>query len=730
MPRTRRSNRLSGARTRYTSDPFEVAGVSDESDSREGTTPSRRKAKQPVRADDSSDEEYKEVQNEQDEAEEGEDEDVEMVDVPDDDDEFVSDEEDETDSKKPKTAGISRVKNPKRRHEDGSVAIAEDETHFRGTWNPGEHVGKLTHMKVTFGSDERDLLSMAYTRDRWAKGVDSTFPTRSSLNEAERFPDYTYGATFGVEPEEVRKESTRGWDWYYADDVGGRFRKRQRIEKIDEEEARSRYMAQQEKKQTVLIGPADAQKKFRLGQNESANFGEAWKPGAQKSGTAKNSAESKKPPREGWLLNLGQKIQCMAWAPNQSGLTQYLGIVVPITKEQKESYPDPLKNQASRAFRSSAPYPCALQLWAFKAKREDSFTKTLDMSIKPRLRLALCTDWGDLRRMAWCPMPRAARDEDDEDPLRNLGLLAGVWGDGYVRVIDVKLSRNPNATEFNKVHTPVFEAKPPSTVCTCVAWLSPTDIAVGCANGFVAIWSITASEETSTASLPCFYEPIHRTYILNLASAYPTHPHLLCTTSMDGETRLTSIVDYQKDTVETTRMRMASPHAAYSPLLHAFISSDENDFARLLAVRRFFTTTAMARLPSTVSALAPCSFWHPSVLLGCAGGEAIATSPIRRLVHPKEKQWQQTWFTHEWARGQDADSAGTSRFIDGYRAESFSLLRNMVGDRRMVNGTMMITIFDEPRHITALTWNPNQLCAGWGSAGLGCGLIRVEDLAI
>jgi transcription factor C subunit 6 len=199
---------------------------------------------------------------------------------------------------------------------------------------------------------------------------------------------------------------------------------------------------------------------------------------------------------------------------------------------------------------------------------------------------------------------------------------------------------------------------------------------------------------------------------------------------MDGETRLTSIVDYQKDTVETTRMRMASPHAAYSPLLHAFISSDENDFARLLAVRRFFTTTAVARLPSTVSALAPCSFWHPSVLLGCAGGEVIATSPIRRLVHPKEKQWQQTWFTHEWARGQDADSAGTSRFIDGYRAESFSLLRNMVGDRRMVNGTMMITIFDEPRHVTALTWNPNQLCAGWASAGLGCGLIRVEDLAI
>lgn len=279
--------------------------------------------------------------------------------------------------------------------------------------------------------------------------------------------------------------------------------------------------------------------------------------------------------------------------------------------------------------------------------------------------------------------------------------------------------------------SPAFTAKPPSTICTCVVWLSPTDIAVGCANGFVAVWSILPSHDSSSKHpLPYFYQQIHSSYILSITSAYPAHPHILCTTSMDGDSRITSLLDPQKDTVETNRMRVGAPHISYSPWLHSFISSDENDFARVLALRRFFTTTAVARLPSSISALAPCSPCHPSVLLGCTGGSVIASNPLRRILHSKEKQWQQTWFAHEWAQGPEVGSSGVSRFQDGFRAESVSLLRNMLGDRKMINGTMIITLFEEGTHITTLSWNPNQTCAGWASAGMGCGLVRIEDLAL
>ncbi|KAE8145037.1 hypothetical protein BDV25DRAFT_145026 [Aspergillus avenaceus] len=731
MPRARRSTRLTGGRTKYTNDPFEIAGVSDDSDT------NQRKAarKQAAASDGSSDEEF-EVANDDNQDDEEEDEEADDDEV--EEEEGVASEDDNEEGPR-KVAGPRRSKPATtpafsmRYHKtQGTVSLPKEDTHSRGTYSSIDHMGKKVHLRTTFGTDERDLLSIVYARERWYRGVDSGFPTRASLNEALDLPDYGYGLSFGVEPEEMRRERTRGWDWYYDEGQGGRLRKRQRLRSIEEEAAYRVYMpAPKQKKHTVLMGPVDDQKTFSVGYHESMNFGDAFdeakvREKAKPSGGSKGKdAGRKRKTREGWILNMGQKVQGMAWAPNQPGLTQYLAVVAPISKEEKERHPDPFTDHGAPAFRSSAPYPCALQLWMFKAEKDESLTKRIDLKFQPRLRMALCTKWGDLRRMAWCPMRRDPREEDDEDTLKTVGLLAGIWGDGYMRVLDVKLSRDPNKVEYYEVQSPVFEAKPPSTVCTCLTWLSPSDIAVGCANGFVAIWSIIPSQ----SPYPYFYQPIHSTYVLNLTSAYPTHAHLIATTSMDGETRLWSILDPYKDMVESNRMRVGSAHLSYSPMLQAFFSSDENDFARLLAVRRFFTTTAVARFQSTVSSLAPCSTWHPSTLYGCTNGAAVVTNPLRRLLHVKEKQWQQTWFTHEWARDEDPDSPGISRFHDGYRAESISLLRNMLGDRKMVNGVMMITIYEEKSHVTALCWNPNQTCAGWAAAGLGCGLIRVEDLA-
>ncbi|KAL4810445.1 hypothetical protein BDV18DRAFT_57592 [Aspergillus unguis] len=751
MPSARRSGRLSGVRKTYAVDPL-AGEVSDPEAPADSSNAPRNKGKRPIRGDDDESDEEFQVQEDEPEDDNVEDEDVDMVDDDAEEDEEDADEIDESAVSAPKdtkirrrppqnrgqrpvssTVKLDQPRQTKNRRPDGAIVLTGSETHSRGAWNPLEHVGKSIHLQVTFGLDERDLLAILYTRDRWAKGIDSSFPTRASLDEAGTLQDYKYGSTFGVEPEEFERERTSGWDWYYEGGYREQFMKRQQAEQITEAEARQTFLpTSKQGKHTVLMGPADHQTEFNLGQYEALNFGDAWgELKSRKSQTAKGDEQAKHKKRQGWILNIGQRIQNVAWVPNQSGPTQYLAVTAPISNEQKETHPDPLKDSAATAFRPSAPYPCALQIWAFKADEGGNITKTIDMNFEPSLRLVLGTQWGDLRRMVWCPIPRQPRDEDDED-YHSLGLLAGVWGDGYVRVLDVKLNKNPSKSEFYRIDAPVFEAKPPSTICTCVTWLSSSDIAVGCANGFVGVWSIAPpfSGPQTEDPLPYLYHPIHTTYVLNISSAYPTHAHLVATTSMDGETRLTSLVDFEKDKVETTRMRVGSPHLTYSPWLHSFVSSDENDFVRLLTVRRFFTTLTVARLPSTVSAVATCSPWHPSALLGCTGGAVIATNPLRRLLHSKEKQWQQTWFSHTWVRGKDPSSTGTSRFYDGYRAESISLLRNMTGDRKMVNGTMVVTIYEEETHVTALSWNPNQSCAGWAAAGLGCGLLRIEDLAM
>ena len=110
----------------------------------------------------------------------------------------------------------------------------------------------------------------------------------------------------------------------------------------------------------------------------------------------------------------------------------------------------------------------------------------------------------------------------------------------------------------------------------------------------------------------------------------------------------------------------------------------------------------------------------------------LANNPTRKLIHSKARQYQQTLFTHEWAPGKEAGSSGVSRFLDGYRIEKVGLLRNLTGtgEKKMVNGHLVVTIYEEGTHITSLAWNPNQHCAGWASAGTGCGLVRVEDVAM
>ncbi|KAL4820842.1 hypothetical protein BDW67DRAFT_172384 [Aspergillus spinulosporus] len=738
MPSSRRSGRLSGVRKSYTVDPLADDDLDPAIFGEEDSRAPQTKGKGAAQGDDDSDDEFQAQEEEEenhddDDASEAEDSgaenDGEEVDAAD----FPAAEAATSRSRRlkgsQKPVRLDQPRSTKKRRPDGAIVLTGDETHSRGAWNPLEHAGKSIHLQVTFGLDERDLLAVLYTRDRWSRGIDSTFPTRVSLDEAESLRDYKYGLTFGVEPDDYEKERTSSWDWYYDDDgPGGRSRRRQRVEQITKQEARSTFLpTPKQGKHTVLMGPAGSQMEFNLNQYEIFNFGDAW--GELKSRNQKDASKKKK--RQGWVLNIGQRIQCLAWVPNQGGRDQFLSVVAPITNEQKQTYPDPLKDYAAAAFRPSAPYPCALQLWAFRASEDGGLTKTIDMSVEPSLRLILCTKWGDLRRMAWCPISRKPRDEDNQGGFRSLGLLAGVWGDGYIRVIDVKVNNDPTETEFYRIDAPMFEARPPSTVCTCVAWMSSSDIVVGCANGFVGVWSIAPPfNEPQTDNLPYFYHPIHTTYVLNVSPGYPTHAHLVATTSMDGETRLTSIVDHEKDMVETTRMRVGSAYLTYSPWLHSFVSSDENDFVRLLTLRRFFTTLAVARMPSTVSALATCSPWHPSALIGCTGGTVISTNPLRRLLHSKEKQWQQAWFSHTWVRGEDPSSPGISRFYDGFRAESISLLRNMTGDRKMVNGTMVVTIYEEETHVTALSWNPNQSCAGWAAAGLGCGLLRIEDLAM
>ena len=309
-----------------------------------------------------------------------------------------------------------------------------------------------------------------------------------------------------------------------------------------------------------------------------------------------------------------------------------------------------------------------------------------------------------------------------------------------------------------------FEAKPPDTICTCLAWLSNKDLAVGCANGHVAIYDVSRSIEHDTAVLqesqlstdnattakpkPHFWQLLHQSYILHIITCLPSLPHFIVTSSMDGLVRLTDIRSPLSDFVFSTRSRSASSALAYHFALKAALAPEDNDFVKVLFLRRFFTGVNVARTEGHISCISAGKV-HATVLIGSTDGSVLVTNPMRRGIKTKCAQYQQIWFRHEWvekkrdrsgeesAAGLSTTTAimndlreGLSRFTEGYKVESLLMTKVPKTSRKVKDALPFSTIFEEETGVTQVAWNPNLEYGSWAAAGMGSGLVRVEDLAI
>lgn len=189
--------------------------------------------------------------------------------------------------------------------------------------------------------------------------------------------------------------------------------------------------------------------------------------------------------------------------------------------------------------------------------------------------------------------------------------------------------------------------------------------------------------------------------------------------------RLTDLRASSTDVVLTSRSRLGSSVLDYCEPLQAMVSTEENDFIRVYPLRRFFSSISVGRADAMILSLSVGKV-HPTIIVGCADGAVIATNPMRKAMSAKAQQYQQTWFQHEWSR----NGGGISRIVDGFKVETVSMARTLVGDKRIKDGSVYATIYEEETAVTQVVWNPNLHCGGWVAAGMGSGLLRVEDLAL
>lgn len=314
---------------------------------------------------------------------------------------------------------IGRKKNP------------DTHLHFRGL--PGAEKGssKASHIKSLIGTDPKDLQNFSRAREKWTQ--DATLPTRKS----DKYGRGGMGDPIGHEKE--FEEAEAEWNWYLHH--GGK-QAMSRIQSLRVLEAPqfSNHIPRSHPEHNFLMGPYGNQKLCSLRVGEVASLDELWRPMVPP--IDEDNGHRNYKAKKGWMLNVGAKIRCLDWAPGHSGKTQYLALAPTCNP--------PSKFEAPTAFDPSERYPTCIQLWAFSAIGEPYPVESMNMSEPPQLVQVLCTNWGAPRQLRWCPAPRALPNESEEDKIL-VGLLAGIWSDGYVRVLDIQLDVNANASNTHGI---------------------------------------------------------------------------------------------------------------------------------------------------------------------------------------------------------------------------------------------------------------------------------------
>lgn len=602
--------------------------------------------------------------------------------------------------------------------------------------------GQEVRLKDLFGQRNEDLKAILLTRDHWL--AQETLPLKKKGNSRRSFFE-------NAEARDKERETTKRW---YAEIGKEVFAKAQKSKVLNQETAQKYLENEGPDSLNVLFGHIDAPELFTLKQRSYVD-------------TAQPFRDQKF--RKGWLLNLGSRIQDAQWAVNEEPGTQYLAVAIeqhPIGGQQKH-----LDNSKAPAFAATSPFSASIQIWAFEARNDEQGT-----SKDPRLHMVICTDWGAPKHLRWCPYTTSHDSEPNSDV--HIGVLAGIWSDGHVRLLDVSYPRellDTSETHYLHVSQAAFDVSLPQTIPSCLHWLSGTTLAVATAAGTLAIWTFTQPDTFSSSHVgtrsprPWFYQQVADTYIITLSSGRPSQPHFLSITTADGFARMYDIRTPNADNIASIRSRNLCITQDWHEQTQSFIMPDEHYTLKHNPVRRYYHNLYSMRANGIITRTASSSV-HPSVLIGGADGRVEASNPIGRITNYKIIPWQQIWFAHEW-RGPiedqkvgvseggpvgevnesgSADGSGIDvsksipnkspnavlsqplvRISEGYKAYqpgiSHSIVSKKPANPEIGKG---IAIYEEQSAITVLAWNPNMNYDTWAVAGMGSGLLRVEDIGV
>lgn len=308
----------------------------------------------------------------------------------------------------------------------------EKDTHSRGIVLP-DIATRDSHMKFLYGTDSDDLLRFVQSRDTWVSDV--TLPScifDKDGQDASVFSLTALGDGF-------QSIATAGSEWFFSEGGYEEILRKQNQRLISGEEAAT-FLPKSSPSLNFLMGPYAVQTMYSLDFRHTMSLDQAESFEAIGSTALFTESENtrigaygeQKGAKPGWMLNIGARITCLGWAPDHAE-TQYL---MAATHQKPAS-----KNQMRSAFEPSVPYPASMQLWAFEGSTKSTQRGVMDLTRPPRLVQVTCTLWGAVKHLCWCPFISDLTKKNDEGKIF-IGLLAAVWSDGFVRLLNVQISAN------------------------------------------------------------------------------------------------------------------------------------------------------------------------------------------------------------------------------------------------------------------------------------------------
>ncbi|GAA5845524.1 hypothetical protein JCM9279_003061 [Rhodotorula babjevae] len=493
---------------------------------------------------------------------------------------------------------------------------------------------------------------------------------------------------------------------------------------------------------------------------------------------------SKKP---GHLFNAGAPIGSLAFAPRADGPSdkEYLLVTTSSSPDALLRHPlSPSTSSSTAAASSSTSSPTSgtttalLQLWSVPSGASLAPETADDDSARMRLELALCVEGlGKCKEAVWCPRGgRAARaaaqdgegkgkgperedamDIDDEAGAAegavgeqgNVGIVAGVFGDGSIAVLAVpdpvraraKLGVDEDEVAYVKA-TPLLRLRLPDTSIYALAWGGHEILAAGCLNGYIAVWRVgdvlRSGKQPDRPLRPTHYFVAHAAVIRQLVFISTPPPRLanraehdldgaptgIVSVGYDGSAMLSDLREPGGAPSTLTHERTAVYTVAFSAHTGMAYTTDADDRVKALGLKPSMQgnegRVTIHRGPVWSIAASP---HHATTLSASLDGAAMLASGVRAL---RKRRLRGHYLTRLY-RLEVERTSGAIRMWDNLDVE----FRGALDPYNPFSKTSSSSVPPErstaawppEQAVTAAAWHPalalSPLCATGTAIGLG-----------